>query len=115
MDSTLRSNISVGFPLDLLVYEKDALSVGRFVTVDERNQYFQMIRSTWGQQLKNVFEGIHDPVWNAAINTEVNVLSSAANHNQPVRVQPPNSVAKAETKATQLQTLAQQDQRAQPQ
>jgi putative proteasome-type protease len=115
MDSTLRSNISVGFPLDLLVYERDALSVGRFVTVDERNQYFQMIRSTWGQQLKNVFEGIPDPVWNAALNTEANVLSSAANHNQPVRVQPPNTVAKLETKTTQLQTLAQQDQRGQPQ
>jgi putative proteasome-type protease len=115
MDSTLRSNISVGFPLDLLVYEKDALSVGRFVTVDERNQYFQMIRSTWGQQLKTVFEGIPDPVWNAALNTEANVLSSAANHNQPVRVQPPTTVAKVEAKATQLQTLAQQDQRGQPQ
>lgn len=115
MDSTLRSNISVGFPLDLLVYEKDALSVSRFVTVDERNQYFQMIRSTWGKQLKQVFEDIPDPVWNAALNTEANVLSSAANHNQPVRVPPPASVTKVETKATQLQTLAQQDRRAQPQ
>ena len=86
-----------------------------FRSVDERNQYFQMIRSTWGKQLKQVFEGIPDPVWNAALNTEANVLSSAANHNQPVRVPPPASVTKVETKATQLQTLAQQDRRAQPQ
>ncbi len=107
MDSTLRSNISVGFPLDLLVYEKDALSVGRFVTIDEKNQYFQMIRSTWGKQLKSVFEGIADPVWNAASDATTNVLSSAANLNQPVRVQPPASVARADTRAAQLQTLAQ--------
>ncbi|NDB09621.1 MAG: hypothetical protein EBX98_05085 [Burkholderiaceae bacterium] len=54
----------------------------------------------------------------AAAAREANVpflLSSAANHNQPVRVPPPESVTKVETKATQLQTLAQQDRRAQPQ
>ncbi len=115
MDSTLRSNISVGFPLDLLVYEKDTLSVGRFVTVDEKNQYFQMIRSTWGQQLRSVFEGIADPVWNAAADTSTNVLSSAGSLNQPVRVAPPPSVARGDAKATQLQTLAQHDTRKQQQ
>src|SRR5205823_5320376 len=45
MDSTLRSNISVGLPLDLLVYEADSLAVTRFTTIDEKNQYFQMLRS----------------------------------------------------------------------
>ena len=107
MDSTLRSNISVGFPLDLLVYEKDALAVNRFVTIDEKNQYFQMIRSTWGQQLKRVFEGIADPVWNAAQHEEANVLSSAGHLNQPVRVTPPHSVARSDSKTPPLQTLAQ--------
>jgi len=65
MDSTLRSNISVGLPLDLLVYETGSLAVTRFVTIDEKNQYFRMIRDTWGEQLKHVFEGIVDPVWSA--------------------------------------------------
>jgi putative proteasome-type protease len=108
MDSTLRSNISVGFPLDLLVYDKDSLSVSRFVTVDEKNQYFQMIRSTWGRQLKAVFEDIADPIWNAAPETTTNVLSSRDSLNQPVRVQPPPSVARVDGAATPLQTLAQQ-------
>jgi putative proteasome-type protease len=106
MDSTLRSNISVGFPLDLLVYEKDTLAVSRFVTIDERNQYFQMIRSTWGTQLKSVFEGIADPVWNAAPEATANVLSSRGSLNQPVRVAPPASVARADGRSAQLQTLA---------
>ena len=56
MDSTLRSNVSVGLPLDMLVYEDKALAVTHFVTIDERNQYFQMIRNTWGDQLKRVFD-----------------------------------------------------------
>ena len=106
MDSTLRSNISVGFPLDLLVYEKDALAVSRFVTIDEKNQYFQMIRSNWGTQLKSVFEGIADPVWNAAPEATANVLSSRGSLNQPVRVPPPASVARTDVRSAQLQTLA---------
>jgi len=57
MDSTLRSNISVGLPLDLLVYEADSLSVTRFVQIDHANQYMQMIRNAWGARLKQVFPG----------------------------------------------------------
>jgi putative proteasome-type protease len=63
MDSTLRSNISVGLPLDLLVYEADALRVTKFVQIDSSNQYMNMIRNTWGARLKQVFSEIPDPVW----------------------------------------------------
>jgi len=63
MDSTLRSNLSVGLPLDLLCYETDSLRVTRFALVDESNQYFQMIRSTWGKRLRQVFGEIADPTW----------------------------------------------------
>lgn len=107
MDSTLRSNISVGLPLDLLVYEANRLAVTRFVTIDEKNQYFQMIRSTWGQQLKAVFEGIADPVWNAAPEATANVLSSVNAISAPVRVAPPSGMAPAGG-AAPLQTLAEQ-------
>jgi len=108
MDSTLRSNISVGLPLDLLIYETDSLAVTRFVTIDEKNQYFQMIRSTWGQQLKRVFEGIDDPVWNAATHTSTNALSVANVNCHPVRMPPPPNVAITDTEPTTLQTLAEQ-------
>ena len=65
MDSTLKSNLSVGLPLDLLVYRAGALQSDDVVCIDERNPYFQMIRSTWGQRLREVFESIDDPQWNA--------------------------------------------------
>jgi putative proteasome-type protease len=63
MDSTLKSNLSVGLPLDLLVYEEGRFSSDRIVCVDEHNPYFRMIRTTWGQRLREVFEGIEDPHW----------------------------------------------------
>lgn len=63
MDSTLRSNISVGLPLDLLVYERDSLQATRFVQIDTSNRYFRMIHETWGQRLRQVFTEIPDPTW----------------------------------------------------
>ena len=106
MDSTLRSNISVGFPLDLLLYDEDALTISRFVTIDEKNQYFQMLRNSWGKELRSVFEGIADPVWNAAPEATSNVLSTRDNSNQPARIAPPVSIARTASVHSPLQTLA---------
>jgi putative proteasome-type protease len=108
MDSTLRSNVSVGLPLDLLVYADNKLAVTHFVTIDERNEYFQMIRNTWGHQLKSVFEGLDAPVWNAAPETAGNVLHSANTGSKPVRVALPPSVSAPVVATPPLQTLAQQ-------
>ena len=63
MDSTLKSNLSVGLPLDLLVYREGSFRSDEVVCIDEHNPYFRMIRSTWGQRLHEVFEGIDDPRW----------------------------------------------------
>jgi putative proteasome-type protease len=66
MDSTLKSNLSVGLPLDLLVYEAGQLRSDRIAVLDEHNPYFQMIHTTWGQRLREVFESIDDPQWDGA-------------------------------------------------
>jgi putative proteasome-type protease len=63
MDSTLRSNLSVGLPLDLLVYERDSMRVTRYASLDQSNDYFQMIHSTWGARLRQVFGEIPEPLW----------------------------------------------------
>ena len=64
MDSTLKSNLSVGLPLDLLVYEREQFASDKIACIDEHNPYFHMIRSSWGQKLRQVFESIEDPHWN---------------------------------------------------
>ena len=66
MDSTLKSNLSVGLPLDLLVYEADSLQATQLINIDESNAYFRMIRSSWGQRLRDVFDSIPDPSWDQA-------------------------------------------------
>lgn len=64
MDSTLNSNISVGLPLDLLVYERNRFQSDKIVTIDESNPYFTMIHQVWGEKLKNAFMDIPEPNWN---------------------------------------------------
>ncbi|CAM3703193.1 peptidase [Polynucleobacter antarcticus] len=63
MDSTINSNISVGLPLDLLVYEKNTLQANKLVTLDESNPYFQMIHRSWGEKLRDAFNSIAEPSW----------------------------------------------------
>ena len=70
MDSTLKSNLSVGLPLDLVVYEADKLQSSQVVCIDDKNPYFQMIRGTWGEKLRDIFESIDDPQWDADVTAQ---------------------------------------------
>ena len=64
MDSTLKSNLSVGLPLDLVVYEADKLQTEKVVCIEENNPYLKMLRGAWGNKLREVFDSIDDPMWN---------------------------------------------------
>lgn len=76
MDSTLKSNLSVGLPLDLVVYEADQLQTDRVVCIDYENPYFKMLHNTWGERLRQVFDSIEDPQWNGApTNVPLRVMS----------------------------------------
>jgi putative proteasome-type protease len=62
-DSTMRSNISVGLPIDLLIYETDSLRVKMQRRIEESDPYFQMVHSQWGEGLRRVFGQLPDPDW----------------------------------------------------
>ena len=64
MDSTLKSNLSVGLPLDLVVYEAGTLQTDKIVCIEESNPYLKMLRGAWGNKLREMFDSIEDPVWN---------------------------------------------------
>lgn len=83
MDSTLKSNLTVGLPLDLLVYREGECRSDDHVVIDEHNPYFRMIRSTWGQRLREVFDGIDDPRWDGGDATHP--LMTAAARYEPMR------------------------------
>ena len=62
-DSTMRSNISVGLPIDLVVYETDALAIRLQRRIEETDPYFQMVHTQWGEGLRRVFTQLPNPEW----------------------------------------------------
>ena len=61
MDSTIRSNLSVGAPLDLVCLRRDALRVLTHRRIDSDDDYFRMIRSAWGESLRHAFHALPNP------------------------------------------------------
>jgi putative proteasome-type protease len=63
MDSTIRSNLSVGPPLDLAVIRRDEFKLATHLSIDLDHEYFKMIRTKWGYALKEVFSQLPNPNW----------------------------------------------------
>ena len=55
-DSTVKSNLSVGLPFDLQIYEKDSFTAGRTIRIEEDDPVYQAISSGWGDALKEAFQ-----------------------------------------------------------
>ncbi|MFS2220960.1 peptidase [Pantoea sp. B65] len=55
MDSTLASNISVGLPLDVMIYRSDTFSDGEQYHITDQHPYFSQIRQLWSKGLLSVF------------------------------------------------------------
>lgn len=62
-DSTMRSNISVGLPIDLLCYRKDSYKRGFTARINETDSYFQSVRAYWSDALRFAFQEMPDPGW----------------------------------------------------
>ena len=59
-DSTLKANLSVGMPLDLLVIERDRFEPAHTRRIAADNAYFRAISAGWGEALKLAFESLPD-------------------------------------------------------
>ncbi len=58
MDSTLRSNLSVGMPLDLCVIEADSQRIATQRRIDAEDETFQAMSAAWSQLLRDAFRRI---------------------------------------------------------
>lgn len=60
-DSTARSNLSVGFPMDVSVYRTDSLMIPQGKRIEENDPYFQKIRDQWSDGLIDILQGFDAP------------------------------------------------------
>ncbi|MDD7971191.1 peptidase [Roseinatronobacter alkalisoli] len=58
MDSTLRSNLSVGMPLDMAIIETDALRVSEHRRIEANDEDFAAMSAAWSQALRDAFARI---------------------------------------------------------
>ena len=62
-DSTMRSNMSVGMPIDLICYERDSLEILMRRRFDEGDAYFAALSEQWSVGTRNVFSQLPDLRW----------------------------------------------------
>jgi putative proteasome-type protease len=55
MDSTIKSNATVGPPIEVLVYEKDSFKTDHYIKIEEDDEYLHQIKQAWNEALKNAF------------------------------------------------------------
>ncbi|RVV99811.1 peptidase [Mesobaculum littorinae] len=58
MDSTLRSNLSVGMPLDMMVIERDALDIAVSRRIEAEDPVYRQMSSDWSEALRDAFRQI---------------------------------------------------------
>jgi len=62
-DSTMRCNLSVGMPIDLICYENDSLEVARRRRFDEGDGYFAALSNAWSSGTRRVFRELPEFAW----------------------------------------------------
>jgi putative proteasome-type protease len=62
-DLTMRSNLSVGKPIDLICYERDSLAVKMRRRFDEGDLYFTALSDEWGESTRKAFRHLPNLLW----------------------------------------------------
>jgi putative proteasome-type protease len=62
-DSTMRSNLSVGMPIDLVCYERDSLEVRMRHRFEQSDPYFTALSASWRDGVRKVFRELPDFEW----------------------------------------------------
>ena len=72
LDATMRSNVTVGPPFDLLLYKKDSFEVTRYRRIGAGDRDLNSIHASWEQSLRRAVEQLPDIEFNVAENKSGN-------------------------------------------
>jgi putative proteasome-type protease len=63
MDSTMKSNLSVGLPIEVLMYDKDSLDISKRYRFEESSEYLRQLSSSWDAKLRDAFNSLPPIAW----------------------------------------------------
>jgi putative proteasome-type protease len=62
-DSTMRSNLTVGMPIDMTCYHRESFKLGRSHRFDEHDPYILSLRQCWQEGVRRAFVELPNPEW----------------------------------------------------
>ena len=63
MDSTIRSNLTVGMPIDVVTVKTGEYRVSSHKVIEADDEYFHLVRDSWSDALIQAFRDLPDPDW----------------------------------------------------
>lgn len=65
MDSTMRSNLTVGPPIELTILDKDSFQPGRYYRFEEDSEYLRQLKKSWDKLLRDAFKKLPPVAWSS--------------------------------------------------
>ena len=81
MDSTMNSNLTVGPPIEVIVYHADAFSLNRRYRFDDDSDYLRQLKRSWSKNLQEAFNNLPPIAWGTQWDQNV-----ASQGNDPARL-----------------------------
>lgn len=63
MDSTMQSNLSVGPPIELLIYQADSFVMDNYIRFEEDSEFLRELKKSWDNKLKEAFRQLPPLAW----------------------------------------------------
>ena len=83
LDSTIRSNISVGPPLEVSMYRTDSFRIDHYLSMDANHPLYMEIRKQWSEGIRAAFTTLPRFDWELAEPPREQPMSAASHHPQP--------------------------------
>jgi putative proteasome-type protease len=74
MDSTIKSNATVGPPIEVLVYEKDTFETDHYIRMEENDPYLRQIKQAWNEAMNNAFQTLPPFHWEKGNSVNLQVV-----------------------------------------
>jgi putative proteasome-type protease len=69
LDSTMRSNVSVGPPVELAIFRKDVFQLEHLLSLNAASAFYESVQQEWGRGLRAAFDGLPRFDWESGTET----------------------------------------------
>lgn len=81
MDSTIKSNATVGAPIEVLVYEKDTFETNHYIKMEEDDNYLREVKQAWNEALNTAFKKLPLFQWEKRSTVNLHTVSDNLQNN----------------------------------